>query len=103
MIIDMIRGGVAAAIIVAALIGFLFVTRGTVMRRVRGVGADGTPVSPSEPEFPVTVAMLTACSLIPGNHVEIALNGDGTFDRLWIDLASAKKAITLQMYYMGPG
>ena len=103
MIIDMIRGGVAAAIIVAALIGFLFVTRGTVMRRVRGVGADGTPVSPSEPEFPVTVAMLTACSLIPGNHVEIALNGDGTFDRLWIDLALAKKAITLQMYYMGPG
>jgi cardiolipin synthase len=103
MIIDMIRGGVAAAIIVAAVIGFLFVTRGTVMRRVRGVGADGTPVSPGEPEFPVTVAMLTACSLIPGNLVEIALNGDGTFDRLWTDLASAKKAITLQMYYMGPG
>lgn len=103
MIIDMIRGGVAAAIIVAALIGFLFVTRGTVMRRVRGVGADGKPVSPSEPEFPVTVAMLTACSLIPGNRVEIALNGDGTFDRLWTDLASAKKAITLQIYYMGPG
>ena len=90
-------------IFVAAAIGFLFVTRGTVMRRVRGVGADGKPVAPSEPEFPLTVAMLTACTLVAGNRVELALNGDGTFDRLWTDLQSAKQAITLQMYYMGPG
>jgi cardiolipin synthase A/B len=103
MIIELVRWGVTALILVAAVIGFLFVTRGTVMRRVRGVGADGEPVAPSEPEFPLTVAMVTACSLIPGNHVEIALNGDGTFDCLWTDLESAKQAITLQMYYMGPG
>jgi cardiolipin synthase A/B len=103
MIIQIVRWGITAVILVAAVIGFLFVTRGTVMRRVRGVGADGKPVAPSEPEFPLTVAMLTACRLIPGNHVELALNGDGTFDRLWGDLESAQQAITLQMYYMGPG
>lgn len=103
MIIELVRWGVTAVILVAAVIGFLFLTRGTVMRRVRGVGADGKPVAPGEPEFALTVAMLTACILIPGNRVELALNGDGTFDRLWTDLQSAKQAITLQMYYMGPG
>ena len=72
------------------------------MRRVRGVGADGVPVAPTEPEFPLTVAMLTDC-ISCGNHVELALNGDGTFDRLWADLESATRAITLQLYYMGPG
>lgn len=103
MIIQLVRAGLIALILVAALIGFLFVTRGTVMRRVKGVGVDAEPVTPSEPEFPLTVAMLTACVLYPGNRVEIALNGDGTFDRLWADLESATRAITLQLYYIGPG
>ena len=61
------------------------------------------PVAPGEPEFPLTVAMLTDCSLAAGNHVELALNGDGTFARLWADLESAQQSITLQLYYMGPG
>jgi cardiolipin synthase len=103
MIIDLVRWGLTAVVLLAALIGFLFVTRGTVTRRVRGVGADGMPVAPSEPEFPLTVAMLTHCALAAGNHVELALNGDGTFDRLWADLESAKQSITLQLYYLGPG
>jgi cardiolipin synthase A/B len=103
MIFDLVRWGLTAVVLLAALIGVLFLTRGTVLRRVRGVGADGMPVAPSEPEFPLTVAMLTDCSLAPGNHVEVALNGDGTFDRLWADLGSAQRAITLQLYYMGPG
>jgi len=103
MIIIVVRWGFVTVVVLAALIGFLFVTRGTVMRRVRGVGADGMPVAPTEPEFPLTVAMLTDCTLVAGNRVELALNGDGTFDRLWSDLESAERSITLQMYYMGPG
>jgi cardiolipin synthase len=103
MIIQLARWGITALILVAAVIGFLFVTRGTVMRRVRGVGDDGTPVTPTEPAFLTTVALLTACELSPGNHVDIALNGDGTFDRLWADLEAATQSITVQMYYMGSG
>jgi cardiolipin synthase len=103
MIIQLVRWGITALILVAAVIGFLFVTRGTVMRRVRGVGDDGTPVAPTEPEFLMTAALLTACELVPGNQVDIALNGDGTFDRLWADLESATQSITIQIYYMGPG
>ena len=34
---------VAGVFLVAAVIGFLFITRGTAVRRVRGIGGDGTP------------------------------------------------------------
>ena len=33
-----------------ALIGFLHLTRGTAVRHVRGVAADGAPISVSEPD-----------------------------------------------------
>src|SRR6187431_3299195 len=88
-----------AALLVVALIGFLSITRGTVVRHVRGVGADGHPVAPGESQFPLSVAMLTGTRLHLGNQVEIALNGDGTYPRLWNDLRAAQKSITLQLYY----
>jgi cardiolipin synthase len=66
---------------------------------VRSVGGDGAPVSPGEPGFALSVAVLTGTVLTGGNRVEIALNGDGTFPRLWEDLRSAREAITFQSYY----
>ena len=86
-----------------AIIGLLFITRGTAVRRVRAVGTDGTPVAPIEPEFILTIALLTGTPLLSGNRVEITLNGNETFPRLWDDLRSAKQAITVQMYYSHPG
>jgi len=47
--------------------------------------------------------MLTGAWLAPGNRVEIALNGDGTYPRLWDDLRSAERSISLQVYYGGLG
>src|SRR5688572_13599532 len=91
------------AVLVTAMIGFLYLTRGTAVRHVRGVGADGAPVSPDEAEFPLSVAMLTGTVLTNGNKVEIALNGDGTYQRLWSDLRSAQQSVTVQMYYGLPG
>ena len=88
-----------AAVLVVALIGFLSITRGTVVRHVRGVGADGHPVAPAESQFPLSMAMLTGTRLHLGNQIEIALNGDGTYPRLWDDLRSAEQSITLQLYY----
>jgi cardiolipin synthase len=86
-----------------AWIGFLHLTRGTAVRHVRGVGADGAPVAVSEPQFPRVVTLLTGASLAPGNRVEVMLNGDGTYARLWEDLRSARQSITLQSYYGNPG
>jgi cardiolipin synthase len=86
-----------------ALIGFLYVTRGTAVRHVRGVGTGGTPVGVSEPEFPLSVTMLIGAWLAPGNRVEVLFNGDATYPRLWQDLRSAQRAITLQLYYGNKG
>ena len=46
--------------------------------------------------------MATGAWLAPGNRVEVLLNGDGTYPRLWEDLRSAKQSITLQLYLRCP-
>lgn len=86
-----------------ALVGFLHLTRGTAVRHVRGVAADRVPIGVSEPQFPLIVTMMTGAWLSPGNRVDVTLNGDDTFARLWDDLRSAKHSITLQLYYGAPG
>jgi cardiolipin synthase len=94
-----IRWVAVLALLIVTLIGFLFITRGSAVRHVRSVGGDGTPVSPAEPQFAASVHMLTGTVLSSGNRVEVALNGDGTFPRLWEDLRSARRTITFQSYY----
>ncbi|HEY0970960.1 MAG TPA: phospholipase D-like domain-containing protein [Gemmatimonadales bacterium] len=92
-----------ALVLVLAIVGLLFITRGTAVRHVRGVGADGAPVAPAEPLFPLSVALLTNTALGGGNRVEIALDGDGTFPRLWDDLRAARQSIIIQNYYKQSG
>jgi cardiolipin synthase len=98
-----VRWMFAAVIALTAVVGLLFITRGTAVRHVRAVGADGAPVSPGEPAFPLAVALLTGTPILSGNRVELALNGNGTFPRLWADLRAARQSITIQMYYLAPG
>jgi cardiolipin synthase A/B len=90
-------------VLALALVGFLHLTRGTAVRHVRGVAADGIPIGVSEPEFPLMATMATGAWLAPGNRVEVLLNGDETYPRLWDDLRSAQRSITLQLYYGAPG
>jgi cardiolipin synthase len=97
------RWSLKAAWIGLALIGFLHLTRGTAVRHVEGIGADDAPIAVSEPQFPLKATMLTGAWLAPGNRVDIALNGDGTYARLWEDLRSAERSITVQVYYGGLG
>jgi cardiolipin synthase len=97
------RWTLVTVILFLAMIGFLHLTRGTAVRHVRGVAADGAPISVSEPQFPLMAAMATGVWLAPGNRVDVMLNGDGTYPRLWEDLRSAKQSITLQLYYGAPG
>jgi cardiolipin synthase A/B len=97
------RWTLRVVVLALALIGFLHVTRGTAVRHVRGVAADGAAISVNEPEFPLMATMATGAWLGPGNRVEMMQNGDGTFPRLWEDLRSAERSITLQLYYGAPG
>ena len=87
----------AAVILCLALIGFLHLTRGTAVRHVRGVASDGVPIGVSEPQFPLVATMMTGAWLSEGNRVEVALNGDGTYERLWADLRAARESITVQL------
>jgi cardiolipin synthase len=100
---EVARWTLIVVVVLLAFIGFLHLTRGTAVKHVRGVGADGAPIAVSEPEFPLSVAMLTGAPLASGNRVEVTLNGDGTYARLWEDLRSAQRSITLQLYYGHPG
>jgi cardiolipin synthase len=97
------RWTLTGLVLAFALIGFLQLTRGTAVRHVQGVGTDGASVAVSEPEFPLMVTMLAGASLAGGHRVEVLLNGDGTYPRMWDDLRSAQRSITLQLYYGAPG
>ncbi len=97
------RWALRVFVLTLSLIGFLHLTRGTAVRHVRGVAADGANLSVSEPEFPLMATMATGVVLAPGTRVEVTQNGDGTFPRLWEDLRSAQRSITLQLYYGAPG
>ena len=97
------RSAIVLAILGFALIGLLHVTRGTAVRHVRGVAADGAPTGVDEPQFHLLVTMMTGAWMASGNRVEVALNGDGTYERLWHDLRSAQQSITMQLYYGAPG
>lgn len=98
-----LRAALFGAVLLIALIGFFTITRGTAVRHVRGVGADGTPVAPAEPQFPLGITLLTGTVLAPGNRIELAFDGDGTFPRLWEDLRSAERFILFKNYYGRPG
>ena len=88
---------------VLLLIGLLDVLRGTPIRSIgrRGHESDGPKVG--DPFFLEAMELLTAIRLEPGHEVEIFINGDQTYERLWGDLRSAKSSITMQMYYCNPG
>jgi cardiolipin synthase len=97
------RWTLVMVVLCLALIGLLHLTRGTAVRHVRGVATDGIPISVNEPEFPLMATMTTGAWLGAGNRVEVMLNGDETYPRLWDDLRSAQLSITLQLYYGAPG
>jgi len=87
---------------VLALVGLLSLTRGTPLRRVVYSASTTTP-RVSDTTFRDLMELLTGVHLEPGNRVEQLLNGDGTYPRLWEDLRSARRTITVQMYYSKPG
>jgi cardiolipin synthase len=90
------------AVLALALIGLLTVTRGTPVRRVVTL-ADSGPPAIGDSLFERTFELFTGTHVFPGNQVEQLLNGNGVYPRLWQDLRSAKRTITVQMYYSLPG
>jgi cardiolipin synthase len=90
-------------VLMLALIGLLFVTRGTPVRRVRSPDGTGGPPGVEEPTFCRTVELLTKTQIAPGHSIEVMTCGDDLYPRLWEDLRGARRSITLQLYYCQPG
>src|SRR5688572_32616638 len=90
------------AVLAFALIGALTVTRGTPVGSVVTLSDSGPPAV-TDSLFERTFELFTGTHIYPGNVVEPALNGDGIYPRLWADLRSATRTITVQMYYSLPG
>jgi cardiolipin synthase len=97
-------GIVLLAVLIAAfaLAGVLSMTRGTPVEMVISEGGEGPPTV-GDSLFEQMFELYTGTHIFPGNKVEQALNGDGTYPRMWADLRSAKSTITVQMYYSMPG
>ena len=91
-----------AVVVVLAVAGFLGIVRGTPLTRVRVVGGGGAPRGVADPRFVPAVERYAGVRLTPGHRVEVLLNGDGTYPRLWADLHSARRTITVQLYYAKP-
>src|SRR4029453_5812713 len=86
-----------------ALIGLRYLTRGTPVANVSGVEGNGDLPQTNDALFRESIELLTKTKVTCGNHAELCLNGDGTYDRLFEDLAAARESITLQLYYCQPG
>ncbi|HEX8850265.1 MAG TPA: phospholipase D-like domain-containing protein [Gemmatimonadaceae bacterium] len=99
-----IVGFVLAGLIfgVIFLAGLLSAVKGTPVRDVRALGQDRPP-SVDEKGFREGIELVSRTALAPGHRIEVFVNGDQTYPRLWDDLRAAKRAITMQMYYCQKG
>src|SRR5918998_5281081 len=93
---------VGALVVLLALVGLLTMTRGTPVRMVLALGDREGPPPTTDSLFARTMELYTGVHIEPGNRVEELLNGNGTYPRLWRDIAAARQTITVQMYYALP-
>ena len=89
-------------VLALALIGALYLTRGTPVQRVGSLGTKDRS-TPGDAMFARALALHTKTPLTEGHHVELMINGDQTYDRLWEDMRGATRSLTVQMYYYQPG
>ena len=92
---------VSVAVLLLALVGLLYLTRGTPVEAVRTL--EGEMPGAGDSAFRATAEVIGKMRLLNGNALELLSNGDETYPRLWEDLRSARRLITLQMYYCRPG
>lgn len=101
--VTLILLGSSIPLLAFALVGLPHLFRDALVRNVIAREAGGEPPAVDSPHFESLVALLTGSPLTSGNVVDVLSNGEGTFPRLWEDLRAARRSVTVQMYYAGPG
>jgi cardiolipin synthase len=94
---------VLAPLVMLALVGMPHVFRGPLVRIVMKADATGQAPALGDSGFDAAFELVTGARLTGDARVEVLSNGDETFPRLWYDLHAARRSITMQMYYAGPG
>jgi cardiolipin synthase len=89
-------------LVMFALAGLPHIFRNSLVRNVIAHQAGQLPAV-SDPAFAQTLTLLTGEKLAAGSAVEVLTNGERTFAPLWNDLASARRSITVQIYYAAAG
>lgn len=80
-----------------------YLTRGTVINRVQVLDEEPKIPEVTSQRFHLALKLLTEAPLFHGNKIELLLNGEGTYPRLWEDLRTARKVITIHVFYFHPG
>ncbi len=80
-----------------------YFTRGTSIRRIRVLGDQTQLPDARSAAFQKHLSLMTGTRLTGGNEIQVWLNGDETFARLWQDLGAARKVICLHVFVMRPG
>jgi cardiolipin synthase A/B len=94
-------GIVTLLVVTLAYVGMLYLTRSVHISRISSLGDNAA--EPHEKEFPRLISLLTGADLAEGHKVEVFTCGDDTYPRLWADMRSAERSLTVQMYYCQPG
>ena len=86
-----------------ALIGLRYLTRGTPVADVSGVEGNATLPQTDNELFAASIELLTGTTLTTGNHAELCLNGDGTYDRLFEEFPRLHRAQRHMFARLNPG
>lgn len=93
---------IAVLLLAVSTVGVQYLARTTPVREVRLL-EDGPALDAADPQFRETFATLTNTALIPGNRIELLLNGDETYERILQALRGAERVITWQVFWFRPG
>ena len=94
---------VSIPLVLFAIVGLPHLFRNPLVRVVVAREAGGQSPGVASAHFAPAFALSTGTALTGGNAVEVLANGDATFPLLWSDLRSARRSVTVQIYYAGPG
>jgi cardiolipin synthase len=100
ILISLILAGLVVGLLV--MVALMSAVKGTPVRDVTSLGGGATP-GVRDPGFRTAVELLSRAALAEGHAVELFVNGDETYPRLWDDLRAARRSITMQMYYCETG
>ena len=96
-------GLAVVVVLMMAWVGLLSMTRGTPLRAVHAIGDRSGPPEVSDPLFSNTMELFSYTHIEGGNRVQLLNNGNESYPPLWSDIRSARRTLTVQLYYCQPG